>query len=293
MQFFGLVNNLLKADASSSRKRLQIRRYAVIPIALNVGLLGYVLESDSMEALIRDHRKAHLDRVDSQALTTQTSLDMKIIEGLPRGSDGKVVESAQFHAILKEHCLINKMNPNYDTLPVSEKVKIFKYVVENTSGHDLYHAYWMKSTSSQHWLERRENYTRSLAVNSMVGYILGLGDRHPSNILFERQSGMIVHIDFGDCFEVAMRRENYAEMVPFRLTRMLENALEAGGIHGGFQVNSEISMRVLRENRESLMAVLEALVYDPLVSWRLVGTEKDKRDNGGKPFNLTDSSLVC
>jgi serine/threonine-protein kinase mTOR len=29
-------------------------------------------------------------------------------------------------------------------------------------------------------------------------------------------------------------------------------------------------MKVLRENRESLMAVLEALVYDPLISWRLV-----------------------
>jgi FKBP12-rapamycin complex-associated protein len=33
-------------------------------------------------------------------------------------------------------------------------------------------------------------------------------------------------------------------------------------------------MRVLRENRESLMAVLEALVYDPLISWRLVQPEQ-------------------
>lgn len=28
-------------------------------------------------------------------------------------------------------------------------------------------------------------------------------------------------------------------------------------------------MEVLRENRESLMAVLEAFVYDPLLTWRL------------------------
>lgn len=27
------------------------------------------------------------------------------------------------------------------------------------------------------WFDRRTNYTRSLAVMSMVGYILGLGDR--------------------------------------------------------------------------------------------------------------------
>lgn len=37
---------------------------------------------------------------------------------------------------------------------------------------------------------------------SMVGYILGLGDRHPNNIMFNRNSGKIIHIDFGDCFEV-------------------------------------------------------------------------------------------
>jgi serine/threonine-protein kinase mTOR len=28
-------------------------------------------------------------------------------------------------------------------------------------------------------------------------------------------------------------------------------------------------MRVLRDNRESLMAVLEAFVYDPLINWKL------------------------
>ncbi len=37
---------------------------------------------------------------------------------------------------------------------------------------------------------------------SMVGYILGLGDRHPSNIMLDRNTGKITHIDFGDCFEV-------------------------------------------------------------------------------------------
>lgn len=36
---------------------------------------------------------------------------------------------------------------------------------------------------------------------SMVGHILGLGDRHPSNLLLDRLSGAIVHVDFGDCCE--------------------------------------------------------------------------------------------
>lgn len=29
-------------------------------------------------------------------------------------------------------------------------------------------------------------------------------------------------------------------------------------------------MKVLRENKDSLMAVLEAFVYDPLLNWRLM-----------------------
>ena len=61
---------------------------------------------------------------------------------------------------------------------------------------------WLKSPNSEVWLERRTNYTRSLAVMSMVGYILGLGDRHPSNLMLDQHTGKIAHIDFGDCFEV-------------------------------------------------------------------------------------------
>lgn len=48
---------------------------------------------------------------------------------------------------------------------------------------------WLKSRSSEVWLERRTAYTRSTAVMSMVGYILGLGDRHPSNLMLDRYSG--------------------------------------------------------------------------------------------------------
>ena len=129
---------------------------------------------------------------------------------------------------------------------------------------------WLKSTNSELWLERRTNYTRSLAVMSMVGYILGLGDRHPSNILLDRFSGKIIHIDFGDCFEVAMRRDKYPEKIPFRLTRMLQKAMEISGIEGNYRNTCENTMRVMRANKDSLLAILEAFVYDPLLSFRLL-----------------------
>ncbi len=36
-------------------------------------------------------------------------------------------------------------------------------------------------------------------------------------------------------------------------------------------------MQVLRDNKESLMAVLEAFVYDPLINWRLMQTDVEGR----------------
>jgi phosphatidylinositol kinase/protein kinase (PI-3 family) len=40
-------------------------------------------------------------------------------------------------------------------------------------------------------------------------------------------------------------------------------------------------MQVLRANKESLMAVLEAFVYDPLINWRLMQAEVDVRRPDG------------
>ena len=69
---------------------------------------------------------------------------------------------------------------------------------------------------------------------------------------------------------VAQMREKFPERIPFRLTRMLILAMEVSGVEGVYKRVSEGVMRVLRENKESVMAVLEAFVYDPLLGWRLI-----------------------
>jgi phosphatidylinositol kinase/protein kinase (PI-3 family) len=118
---------------------------------------------------------------------------------------------------------------------------------------------------------------------SMVGYILGLGDRHPSNLMMNRNTGTIVHIDFGDCFEVAMHRERFPERIPFRLTRMLVSAMGVCGIEGTFRTTCEQVMSVLRENASSLTSVLESFIYDPLASWRIL---KQKHRQCKQIYNL-------
>ncbi len=45
------------------------------------------------------------------------------------------------------------------------------------------------------------------------------------------------------------------------------------GIEGNFRETCNNVMRVLRENKDSVMAVLEAFVYDPLLNWRLIDGE--------------------
>ena len=152
---------------------------------------------------------------------------------------------------------MNIMSPNYDVLCLANKVEIYRHIIDNTKGEDLQKVLWLHSPNSEIWLERRTTYTRSLATMSMVGYILGLGDRHPSNIMLQRQTGRIVHIDFGDCWEVTQKRDKCPEKIPFRLTRMLVKALEACGIEGNYRNTCEIVMQTLRENKESMMAVLE------------------------------------
>ncbi|KAF8421355.1 armadillo-type protein [Terfezia claveryi] len=159
-----------------------------------------------------------------------------------------------------EHRIMLQMAPDYDNLTLMQKVEVL-------------------SKSSEAWLDRRTNYTRSLGVMSMVGYILGLGDRHPSNLMLDRGTGKVIHIDFGDCFEVAMHREKYPEKVPFRLTRMITYAMEVSNIEGSFRITCEAVMRVLRENKESLMAVLEAFMHDPLMHWRL-GAKESPAEQG-------------
>jgi FKBP12-rapamycin complex-associated protein len=157
-----------------------------------------------------------------------------------------------------------------EDLPLLQKVEVFRHALNCTSGIDLKRVLWLQSRNSEVWLSRRTKYCRSLAVMSMVGYILGLGDRHPSNLMIDRESGQVVHIDFGDCFEIAAFRQRYPEKIPFRLTRMLLNALEVSGVEGNYRYTCQLVMSLLRKNNETVMAMLEAFVFDPLITWRLL-----------------------
>lgn len=80
------------------------------------------------------------------------------------------------------------------------------------------------------------------------------------------------------CFEKGQRLK-VPERVPFRMTQILQDALGLTGVEGIFRKACEHTLRVMRKyvslnnmltwnrNKEPLLTLLEAFVYDPLVDW--------------------------
>ncbi len=118
------------------------------------------------------------------------------------------------------------------------------------------------------WHTARTAYTRSCAVNSIVGHILGIGDRHTSNILVHTKTGEVVHIDFGFVFEQG-KTLTIPELVPFRLTRDIVDGMGPSGTDGVFFKAAEATLGVLRNNADTLLTILSAVVSDPLYKWSI------------------------
>lgn len=64
------------------------------------------------------------------------------------------------------------------------------------------------------------------------------------------------------------------------------------GIEGTYRRTCESVMSVLHRNKDSLMAVLEAFVYDPLLNWRLMDSAapKAKRSKAQTDSSISSSS---
>jgi ataxia telangiectasia mutated family protein len=149
----------------------------------------------------------------------------------------------------------------------------------------VFRHYFAESTrSAREWFELRLTYTRSVASSSMAGHIVGLGDRHCSNILIRetgRQRGSVVHIDLGIIFDNA-RHLPRPEKIPFRMTRDMVDGMGLAQTDGVMSRCAEESLRVMRENKHSLLAIVDVLLHDPLESWKMSDHKREqKRDATG------------
>mmetsp|Transcript_20575 Transcript_20575/g.45634 ORF Transcript_20575/g.45634 Transcript_20575/m.45634 type:complete len:251 (+) Transcript_20575:2452-3204(+) len=118
------------------------------------------------------------------------------------------------------------------------------------------------------WLQKRNNFVRSQAVWSILGFVVGLGDRHGENILLSTMTGSVVHVDFDCLFGKGMKLDT-PEVVPFRLTQNCVSPLGVCGVEGGYRRCCELTMSVFRKERRTIMSILHAFIADPFVGFTM------------------------
>ncbi|KAL4923269.1 protein kinase MEC1 [Aspergillus undulatus] len=222
MEFNNMINRFLKKDVESSKRRMYIKTYAVTPLNEECGLIEWV---DNLRTL-RD-------------LVTKSLKE--------RGITPNYEEIRHY---LNEAC----SDPSKVSLFTDKVLAAFPPVLRE------WFVEMFPETGA--WFAARLRYTRSCAVMSMVGYVLGLGDRHGENILFEEGTGGVLHVDFNCLFDKGLTFDK-PELVPFRLTQNMIDAFGAYGYNGPFRKTCELSLDLLRQNEDALMTILETFLHDP------------------------------
>lgn len=57
------------------------------------------------------------------------------------------------------------------------------------------------------------------------------------------------------------------------------SALGSTGVEGVFRKSCEKTMEVLRQNKKTIVTILEVLLHDPLYSWTLTNRQISRRQN--------------
>ncbi|XP_062471298.1 serine-protein kinase ATM [Pezoporus occidentalis] len=233
-QVFQMCNTLLQQNTETRKRKLTIRRYKVVPLSQRSGVLEWCSRTTPIGNFLVD-----------------------VKEGAHKRYRPKDYSSS--------HC--QKMMMAAQKKSSEEKYIIFMELCENFQ--PVFRYFCMeKFLDPAVWFEKRLAYTRSVATSSIVGYILGLGDRHIQNILIDEQTAELVHIDLGVAFEQGKILPT-PETVPFRLTRDIVDGMGITGVEGVFRRCCEKTMAVMRNNQEALLTIVEVLLYDPLFHWTI------------------------
>ncbi|KAK0289904.1 Serine/threonine-protein kinase tel1 [Friedmanniomyces endolithicus] len=227
-QVFEEVSKMLRSHKATRQRNLQVRTYKVIPLTTKSGIMEWVPNSIPIGEWLRPaHAKYH-------------PLSLKSGDA-----------STKIRAVEHE--------------PKERRIKEFRKICDQMPPV-LRHFFFERFDDPDEWFEKRTAYTRTTAAISILGHVLGLGDRHCQNILLDEKTGEAVHIDLGVAFE-AGKVLPVPEKVPFRLSRDIVDAMGITKTEGVFRRCCEFTMDALREDKDSIMTLLNVLRYDPLYNW--------------------------
>lgn len=136
------------------------------------------------------------------------------------------------------------------------------------------------------WMHARKRYVVTYAVMNAVGYLMGLGDRHGENILFDCQTGETVHVDLNCIFDQA-KSLSIPETVPFRLTQNIVDAFGPTREEGQYRISLEKTLKFLSQRRDLIIANLRGFVHDPLGEW----TGRNNSKTAIQVINATEKKI--
>ena len=244
-QVFEHLNTIFRQQDNTRDRQLSIRTYKILPLTPQTGVIEWVnntipfgsyLVSSSRQV---KHAGAH-ERYYPNDLTNQQCRE-KLKDAQAKGKE---------YEIFVEIC--DKFHPAFRF-----------FFLEKFSDPSM-------------WMASRLAFTRSVATSSIVGWALGVGDRHSQNILIDSTNGQVVQIDFGIVFEQG-KHLGIPETVPFRLTRDIVDGFGVNGCEGTFRKCSEQVLGVLRAKMNQLLTILEVVIHDPLYKWSISPIEATKR----------------
>ncbi|KAK8898899.1 hypothetical protein M9Y10_001191 [Tritrichomonas musculus] len=256
-QLFGLSSKLL----SKRNPNLSIRYYKVVPLSQTTGVIEFVEGSISISDYLFRKEKEYTGAYTRYYVKEGTFPIAKII--------------SEFH----------QRSKNYHKNAKTPKTRndLIKYFIDiRNSIKPVFHFFFIEQFPNPgDWFISRLRYCRHTATNSILGHILGIGDRHLNNIMIDKKTGEIIHIDLGIAFDQG-KALSVMELVPFRLTNEIIDGMGWMGKEGIFRKTCEESMKVLRNNTEYFLTVLQVFMSDPLYSWNLV--PKNQRDKFNNPL---------
>ncbi|KAH9999987.1 hypothetical protein BJV77DRAFT_1114938 [Russula vinacea] len=254
MDFNSIINKILNMNSDSRRRQLHIRTYGVVTLNEECGFIQWVPDTIAVRYVLLPLYEARGKKGWKQGPELQVIFDK--IRKVKDNEGGNIFAT--------------------EVLPLFPPV---------------FHEWFLETfPEPSTWLAGRLVYTRSAAVMSMIGFILGLGDRHCENILLDTNTGSVVHVDFNCLFDKGKMLE-VPERVPFRLTQNILDGFGITGAEGVFRIACEITMGLLRENKDTLMTVLDPFIHDPLVEWEDERRKIERQVNQRQTHNKSQIDL--
>lgn len=218
MQFLSIANTMMAQNTDPAGHNLyRARHYSVIPLGPRSGLISWVDGTTPVFALYKRWQHREMGKPNNKTSVNVTANVLRPSE----------LFYNKLNPLLKEHGIKNIENRK--EWPLNILKHVLSELMNETPSDLLTKELWCNSVSANTWWQVVKRYSYSVAVMSMIGYIIGLGDRHLDNVLVDLTSGDVVHIDYNVCFEKG-KTLRVPEKVPFRLTSNIRDALGVTGV---------------------------------------------------------------